>query len=362
MKTPIIFFKYIIIGISMFLVVFSCAPKISSTKVTPQNKPIFYPKYADTARIQFLRAFSKSTDITPKQSAFKASILGEEMVFEIGKPYGISMAKGKIYICDLNSNKIVILDIENKTFNSIQPTLKKGFAQAINMFVDSEGFIYLANPLQRVISVYDVNFNYITEFGKKVNFRPVDVAVTNDKIYVVDIQNNRVNIFDKTTKAFLSYFPNSVVGNDDWLYSASAISISNNNIYITDTGDYSLKIYSLKGEFIKKMGNIGDGLGQFSRPKGNAVDQDDNVYVLDAAFENAQLFNKNGQLLMFFGGPYKGPGDMYLPAQITIDYDNIHYFEHLVDKRYKLLYLILVTNQYGPDKVSVYGRIELKEQ
>ncbi|MFH6769721.1 6-bladed beta-propeller [Gaetbulibacter aquiaggeris] len=360
MKTKLIFFKYCLLGTCMYIFAFSCAPKIADVKLT-QTKPIFYPQEPDTARVQFLRAFSKSTDIEAVQSAFKSSIVGEQTVLKVEKPYGIATGKGKIYICDLGNNTIDIIDLEAKSFKVLQPELKKGVAQAINTVVDSEGFIYLANPLQRVISVYDTDFNYMTEFGKEVNYRPIDVAVKGDKIYVPDIQNNRVNIFDKTTKEFLSYFPDSVAGNDDWLYSPTAISISNNNIYITDTGDFTVKVYSLKGEFLKKIGALGKGFGQFTRPKGNAVDKEDHVYVLDAAFENAQLFNKDGDLLMFFGGPYKGPGDMYLPAQITIDYSNTTYFEDLVDPRYTLQYLILVTNQYGPDKVSVYGRIELKK-
>ena len=63
---------------------------------------------------------------------------------------------------------------------------------------------------------------------------------------------------------------------------------------------------------------------------------------------------------MFLGGPYNGPGDMYLPANVTIDYDHLHHYEKYVDPKYKLEYLIFVTNQYGPDKVNVYGRVEPK--
>ena len=64
---------------------------------------------------------------------------------------------------------------------------------------------------------------------------------------------------------------------------------------------------------------------------------------------------------MFFGGTYKGPGDMWLPAKITIDYDNLQYFRKYVDPSYDLQYLILVTNQYGPDKINVYGRVEPRQ-
>ena len=61
---------------------------------------------------------------------------------------------------------------------------------------------------------------------------------------------------------------------------------------------------------------------------------------------------------MFFGGTYTGPGGMWLPADVTIDYGTNEYFSEYVDSRFALKYLVYVTNQYGPDKVSVYGFVE----
>ena len=61
---------------------------------------------------------------------------------------------------------------------------------------------------------------------------------------------------------------------------------------------------------------------------------------------------------MFFGGRYTGPGYMWLPAKVIIDYDNLSYFKKFVDPGYELKYLLLVTNQYGPDKINVYGHVE----
>ena len=104
--------------------------------------------------------------------------------------------------------------------------------------------------------------------------------------------------------------------------------------------------------------DFGKGIGQFVRPKGISVDKDDNLYVVDAGFENVQIFNSNNKLLMFFGGPYNGPGDMWLPAKVHVDYENMQYFKKWVSPEYELSYLIYVANQYGPDKISVYGAVK----
>ena len=117
----------------------------------------------------------------------------------------------------------------------------------------------------------------------------------------------------------------------------------------------------MDGTFIRSIGSYGSNLGQFVRPKGIAVDRNNVLYVVDAAFENIQMFKSSGDLLMFFGGTYRGPGYMWLPAKVTIDYDNLEYFEQYVNERFDLKYLIFVTNQYGPDKISVYGFIDKKK-
>jgi len=73
-----------------------------------------------------------------------------------------------------------------------------------------------------------------------------------------------------------------------------------------------------------------------------------------------QIFNARGELLLHFGGAYKGAGAMWLPAAVAISYENLSYFESYVDESYRLEYLIYVTNQYGPAKVNVYGKVEEK--
>ncbi len=61
---------------------------------------------------------------------------------------------------------------------------------------------------------------------------------------------------------------------------------------------------------------------------------------------------------MHFGGTYIAPGGMWLPADVTVDYNNLDYYSDYVDSSFSLQHLIYVTNQYGPDKVSVYGFVK----
>ena len=121
-----------------------------------------------------------------------------------------------------------------------------------------------------------------------------------------------------------------------------------------------VKIFSLKGDFISKVGSFGKAYGQFVRPKGNAVDEEENLYVVDGSFQNVQIFNNENQLLMGFGGPTNTYGGMYLPTDVSISYD-IELFKKYVDTtKFDLKYLIFQINQFGNHKVNVYGRVEHK--
>jgi hypothetical protein len=62
---------------------------------------------------------------------------------------------------------------------------------------------------------------------------------------------------------------------------------------------------------------------------------------------------------MFFGQPdSSGEAGLYLPAGLIVDYNNLGLFEKYVAPGFKLEYLILLTNQVGPHKVSVFGFVK----
>lgn len=346
-----------IIGI-LFIAFSSCS--IFKSKQSIKSEIVIFPSPPDTARIQFLTSISTSKDIEKKQSAFSSFVLGEKEVKTIYKPYGIDIYMGKIYICDTPVKGLEIIDLEKGTFSYFIPKGKGELLLPVNCSVDEDGSLYIADVQRRQIVVFDKEGNYIKSFGEKEKFKPTDVHVERDKIWVVNSENRKVFVYSKDSYNLLYDFPKSEKGETDFLYSPSNMCISDDKVYVSDFGDFKIKIYTRNGDFISSIGSYGKNLGQFVRPKGIAVDRNTNLFVVDAGFENVQVFNKEGNLLMFFGGSYAGPGYMWLPAKVIIDYDNLRFFEKYVDKSYNLNYLIFVTNQYGPDKINIYGSVEPK--
>ncbi len=322
---------------------------------------VFYPLPPDTARIQFLTRYGNSADLTGGQSKFKSFIVGQEKELPILKPYGMDIFNGILFIADAGMSGLQMINFQEGTFDTFTPGGRGKLRVPINCFVDVDGNLYVTDVEREQVVIFDESLSFTGEIAGSENFKPTDVCVTGDTILVTDPNNNRINFYNRKSLKKLASFPlDAEVGDDHWLYNPLNLCVSENTIYVTDFGDSRIKLFTLKGEFIDAVGSYGNGLAHFVRPKGIAVDNDQNLYVVDAGFENVQVFDKEGQLLMFFGGPYKGHGDMYLPANVIIDYDHLTYFEKYVDPDFELKYIIFVTNQYGPDKVTVYGRIEPK--
>ncbi len=324
---------------------------------------IAYPTPPDSPRVQFLMTFSNERDVagTAGRSLLE-SVVGDageaERFKEMNKPYGIAIHDGVFYVCDTMLPGVHVVDFRERTFEHFQPRGQAELRKPINCSIDpSDGRLYVADTERLQVVVFDSAGAYVSAFGEAEGFRPTDVVVDGPEVVVSDIDGRQIRVYDKATYRLLRSFPDPQAEPPGSLFSPTNVYARDGRIYVSDFGDFRVKVYTREGEFVRSVGGYGRQLGQFVRPKGIAVDRDGVLYVVDAGFENVQMFDDEGKLLMFFGGPYGGLGDMWLPAKVTIDYDNVGLFRKFVRPGYELEYLIFVTNQYGPDRVNLYGRI-----
>lgn len=335
---------------------------LSCTTTKKENQLIIFPSPPDTTRIQFLTTFSSSNQILGGRTGFEKFILGEKQNFSIGKPYGIVTSKDKIYICDTQLGGIEIVNLKENDYKLLKPSGFGEFRKPLNCNVDSDGNIYVVDIDRKDIVVFNSNLEFKKSFGSEILEKPTDIAINGTNIYVSDMKKNKIFVFDKNDYNLKKSFPEVSESDSAFIHQATNINIRNNKIYVSDFGAFIIKKYDLDGKYLGSIGSYGNQLGQFVRPKGIATDNDENLYVVDAAFENVQIFSPNEKLLMFFGGSYKGPGYLYLPAKVCIDYENTKYFEKYLYPDFDLKYLIYVTNQYGPDKIVVYGFVTQKSK
>jgi DNA-binding beta-propeller fold protein YncE len=329
------------------------------SKKPSENNYVMFPAPPDEPRIQYLWSFGSETDLGGR-GRFNEFVVGEEKIYRpIVKPYGVAIKNGKIYVCDTQAGNVSISDLKTRRMRYIKPVGQAAMKLPICVAVDDNENIYVTDTGREQVLVYDQQGNLLHTLGQKDEMKPAGIALYQNQIYLADARNSAVRVYDKTTRELLRTFPQNETDEKKRLFVPTNVAIdSKGQVVVSDSGGFAAKIYDSEGQHVRTLGALGVTPGTFAMPKGVGVDGEGRIYVLDAAVPVIQLFDAEGRLLMYFGQPQSsGPGGLWLPAGLAVDRDNLSFFNKFVAPGYKLEYVILVTNQIGPNKVSVYGFI-----
>lgn len=319
---------------------------------------VFFPPGPELPRVQFLTSYAGLKDVE-EQSAFNRFVVGEQQNQRLDKPYGVGIYDGKIYVCDTNTT-VMIFDLKNKQYRPLKAATEgEGkLTEPLNISIEKDGTKYVTDPVRGQIVVFDKDDEYVKAYGTPGNWRPVDAVPFEDRLYVADITNSQVKVFDKASGEMVKVIGDTGEPSEKLDRPTNLAFDRDGYLYVTSFGRFQVVKYDRDGHFKATIGMIGDQSGQFARPKGIALDRDGRVYVVDTAYSNVQVFNSSGRMLLAFGGAGTDPGQFYLPAKVIIDYDNLQYFKKYVQPDFQVEYLILVTSQLEKRSVSVlaFGR------
>ncbi len=107
--------------------------------------------------------------------------------------------------------------------------------------------------------------------------------------------------------------------NSKFVWPASMVMDSQENLWISDEGTNKITIIDKQGEILGQWGESGSGEGQFDRQSGIALDPDGNVYVTDTRNHRIQKFTRDGEFLMEFGSFGDAEGELNMPWGICVD-------------------------------------------
>lgn len=332
---------------------------ITGCSVTPKEQervPVFYPPLPNPPRIQHLLSLTTFDDLNKTRNSFADFILGSQSKeYLVEKPYGIALHNNKVHVVDSARAGYVVLDLITRKRKFVNGGAAGRMHKPINITIDKDGTKYISDTGRQQVLVYDTNDKYIRAYGVKGQFKPSDVALTENKIFVTDLKGHRILVLDKLLGHTVGEIGKVGSKQGEFYYPTNLEIGPDNHLYVTDTGNYRVQKYTLDGYFVKQIGSIGSGLGNFARPKGLTIDKEGRLYVVDAAFENVQIIDSSGKLLLFFGKPGDDPADINLPADISINYESIDFFQGFAHPKFKLEYVVLVSSQFGVNKINIFG-------
>lgn len=174
------------------------------------------------------------------------------------------------------------------------------------------------------------------------------------RIYVTDVEGNRVWVFDRAGLPFDDWGPFHGPGALSVLADGSVVVVEWNgsriqrlngagtclyewtpagtgpfsvacdhhgHVFVADRDGNRISKFGCTGELLETWGSRGRGDGEFMRPHGIACDSRGNVYVADTYNYRVQKFDNHGRFLTKWGGFGQGEGEFVKPAAIAVGHD-----------------------------------------
>jgi len=319
----------------------------------------FFPPAPNEPRVQYLASFGSEKELRGHgRDNFMSFLTGQPPVYmSLYKPYGGAADKGNFYICD-TVGCLMRVDLTGQRMTPLKAEGTAALKQPLNLALDDNGWFYIADSVREQVVILDTNANLVATIGQKGEMEPRDVALTAERIYVGDRLNHCVHVFDKLTRTNLFDIPRreEATNANAKLFQPVNLALDNSGrLYVGDIGGYRVQVYAPDGKYIRSVGGYGDNYGEFSRLKGIAVSHYNLLYAVDSAGQVVQMFDENGHLLMWFGEAGGSPFPLALPTKVFLDYQNTGLFQKYAAPDFTVEYLVVVINQYGPRKVSVFG-------
>ena len=168
--------------------------------------------------------------------------------------------------------------------------------------VDEAGNVYVADSGNHRIQVFDSSGKFLTQWGSQGmeagQFQdPWGIAVDQaGNVYVADTWNHRIQKFDAEGSFLLQWggygaTGGAAVGDEGLFWGPRDVALdAAGNVYVTDTGNKRVQVFSPDGQFLDQWGGFGVEDGLMDEPVGLAIDEEGNIYVADTWNQRVQKF------------------------------------------------------------------------
>jgi DNA-binding beta-propeller fold protein YncE len=317
------------IAIALILLGLSALTWIFVNYYTNRTEPL--PKIETTST-------SKVATVAPPTILF--AIAGGPGELALNKPLDVALhPNGNIYATS-GTAKYGVGRIEAFTpngdflfaFNNIEGGTLKA---PVSIAIDSAGKIYVSDVRLKAIEMFSETGKYLGKVNpngdKEYQWNPVGMAFDEeDNLYVTDtFSEHQVIVLDKTGKIkfkfgstgsankkgeFLGkfFFPNDI-----------AIDSQNKNIYVADSNNRRVEVFSMAGKYQRVIETAG-------LPRGIVIDNRDRLYVVDALGHDVSIFKKTAPTeptaMAVFGGQGIELGQLLYPNGVTAEKDGRRIF------------------------------------
>jgi DNA-binding beta-propeller fold protein YncE len=256
---------------------------------------------------------------------------------ELGFPRGIAAeSDGDLLVADTGGHRLVRFRPPAATFESIgERGDEDGAFEDVGGLDVSGPSLFVADTGNHRIQRFDGgSLAHQLSWGRRGDGRgefsnPTSVAVLRTasgivEVYVADTGNHRVQVFDQNGQ-FRGALGGQGSGDGQFVLAVDVavreLESGARRIYVTDLNNNRVQVFDQDLKFVFAFGGRGSGPGQFLSPRGIALDRFGRVYVADSANDRVQIFSAGGQFLQAFGSEGSAPGQLREPQGIAVAAD-----------------------------------------
>jgi DNA-binding beta-propeller fold protein YncE len=274
-------------------------------------------------KIEWLREISSETINSTSEGFFDSLydlVVGKEDLI-ILKPFSIvTDSKESIYFIDQDNKMLIKFSSDENAIESLLDDDIK-LKSPVGLCISKNDLVLTDSELNKIYK-YSLESEETTILNSTLE-QPTGVTFIEEleEYWVCETKKHRIVRLDKDGSVIGTIGQR---GNEQGQFNFPTfiwIGI-NGNVYVNDSMNFRIQVFSKLGQFIMKFGKPGDGSGDIARAKGIATDSFDNVYIVDALFNNVQIFDQSGRLLYSFGEQGTDSGKFWLPTGIFIDDQN----------------------------------------
>lgn len=261
----------------------------------------------------------------------RLSLAGAPAVTALGDYQNALHAPGRLaidpgshlFITEPQANQVIVKDIFGRTVD-----VQTGFASPLAIAIDGTGTLYLGEEGTGSVSVFDPQWNLLSKLGQGDGefLLPNHIALVSadgsNAVYVADSRAGQIKAYINGTLTLAFGTPGTNPGEFD--FPTGVFITTNQELYVVDQNNDRVQVFTLNGIFLRQftLETSAGGMGLFpvgGRSQGVTVDTAGRVYVADTFQGFVRVFDTQGNFLASIGTFGSARGQFRSPTGLTID-------------------------------------------
>jgi len=241
---------------------------------------------------------------------------------EFLRPRAVGAFGGEIYVIDTTGRVQVFSEQGEFQRKWHMPAADNGTPTGVAF--DHNGRVLIADTHYSAIREYTPEGELVVEWGRygsqPGNFiYPTDIVRHPDGrsfISEYGMDADRVQVFDSNNEFLFSF---GEFGAEPGQFSrAMAIDVFEDRVYVCDTVNHRIQLFDLEGKCLQIIGNSGENGQRLKYPYDTAMLPDGGILACEYGNNRVSHFSPEGKFLGAYGGPGRDPGQFHGPRGVAV--------------------------------------------